>query len=117
MIEDLFSGLLDGIVIYLHLLRIVFLQPCVLVHLAVDELHGHTFLNLHGGFPLFLTIEPCLCPPSHASPVGIDAHYPRNVEALDIHVQVGKRVDDAVMRQGLLLEFFFNTSSIVERYT
>ena len=34
--------------IYLHLLRIVFLQPCVLVHLAVDELHGHTFLNLHG---------------------------------------------------------------------
>ena len=36
---------------------------------------------------------------------------------LDIHVQVGKRVDDAVMRQGLLLEFFFNTSSIVERYT
>lgn len=96
---------------------IVFLQPCVLVHLAVDELHSHTFLYLHGRFSLFLAIEPCLCPPSHASPVGIDAHHPRYVEALDIHVQIGKRINDAVMRQGLLLEFFFNTSSIVERYT
>ena len=107
----------DGVVIYLHLLGIVFLQPFVLVHLAVDELHGHAFLYLHGGFSLFLTIEPCLCPPSHASPVGIDAHHPRNVETLDIHIQVCKRIDDAVMRQGLLVEFFFNTSSIVERYT
>ena len=120
--QYLFFCLLDGIVIDLHLLGIMLLQPFVLIHLAVDELHGHTLLNLHRLLTLLLAIKPCLCPPPHTCPVGIDAHHPRYVKTLDIHVQIGKRVDDAVaarrlMRQALLSEFFFNTSSMVERYT
>ena len=50
MIEDLFSGLLDGVVIDFHLLREILFKPCVFFYVVIDELDGELTFYLDGGF-------------------------------------------------------------------
>ena len=87
MIEDLFSGLLDGVVIDFHLFREIFLQPFVFLDVVVDELDGQISFYLNGCFAFLAVVESSLSPPSDSRLVGIDAHKAWNVEALHIDVQ------------------------------
>ena len=63
LIHYLFSGLFDSLVIDLHLLRKVFLQPFILVYLVVDELYRNLNIDFNGGFTILTVVEPGFSPP------------------------------------------------------
>lgn len=62
--------------------------------------------DFDGCLALFPVVEPCLGPPAHTRPVGIDRDKPRYVEALYVDVQFRQRVYDAAIGQGFVMEFF-----------
>ena len=101
----------------LHLLGKELSEPLVLVNAVENELYGLLAFYLHTGFTQFVVIEPCLCPPPYSGAVGIDADQSRNVETLNVYVELGKRVDDVATAYGLLTFFFFIPSALVERNT
>lgn len=113
----MFFRLFDGLVVNLHLLGIKGFQPCVLFDVAVDEPYGLFPFDLHGCFSLFTVVEPGFRPPPDAGPVRIDRYCPGNVEALDVNVQFRQRVDDISAFQGFVIEFFFMSTPMVDRYT
>ncbi|GAE14371.1 hypothetical protein JCM6292_495 [Bacteroides pyogenes JCM 6292] len=57
MIEDLFSGLLDGVVIDFHLLREILFKPCVFLNIVIDELDGELTFYLDGASPASLLLN------------------------------------------------------------
>lgn len=86
---QLFLGLFYCLMIYLHLLWIVFLQPFVLVYLFMNELYGYLTVDLHCSFSDATIVEPRLYPPLYAVLVGIDGYLSLDVEGLDVYVEVG----------------------------
>ena len=113
--QELFSCLLDGVVVDLHLFWEVFFQPLILVYPIHDEEEGALTGDLHAGLPVFPVVEPGLRPPTDTCLVGIDADDSRDIETLDYDVQVLQWIDDAAVRYGLVIGFFFNPSSQVDR--
>ena len=109
--------MLDGTVVDLHLFGIKLFQPRVLFDVVVNEAYRLFPLDLHGRFALFPVVEPCLGPPSDPCSVGIDRDRPWYVETLYVDVQFRQRVDDPAIGQGFVIEFFFTSPPIVERYT
>ena len=100
----------------LHLPGEVLLQPLIFLHLIPDEEDGVLAGNLHAGLAVLPVVEPRLRPPADARLVRIDAHGPRDVEALDDDVQVLQRIHETAVRYGLPVGFFFTPSSHVDRY-
>ena len=94
----------------------MFLQPLILLHLIPDEEHSQLSCYLHACLTFLAVVEPCLCPPSDACLVGIDAHRPWYVEALHLDVKIRERVCQAAVRYGLPVNFFFTSSSHEDRY-
>lgn len=111
----MFSRLLDGIVIDLHLLGEMLLEPLVLLYLVVDEHQGKMPGDLYACLTLLAVVEPCLGPPPYARLVREDAHDARNVKALYLDVEVCKRVNQPSIGYGLLVCFFFTSSLQLER--
>ena len=117
LIDDLFPCLGKGCVEHLHLLGEVCLQPLVLLDDVLDELDSLLAVDLDSPFPFLSAVEPCLRPPDYAILVGIDTDRALDVEALNVEVEVGKRVDDALTLYGEVKSFFLSSSLIVERNT
>ena len=93
MVEKLFSGLVDCVVVSLHLTRKVLFEPFVLLYEVVDELDGKLALDFDCRLAMFGVVEPCLCKPADSESVGIDADNPWYVKRLDVNIPVGKRVN------------------------
>ncbi len=83
----------------------------------MDEAYRLFTLYLHGGFTFLPVVEPCLCPPADTGTVGIDGDDSRYVEALDVDVEFSQRINDAAVVYGFVMEFFFMSPLMVERYT
>ena len=93
-----------------HLLGEVFLQPFVIIHMVVDKTKGILKLYLHGSLTDLTIVEPCLGEPPYSCLVTIDADETRNVKALDVNVQRGKRINELTVSYRLGLYFFFTSS-------
>ena len=117
LIDDLLPCLGKGGMEYLHLLGEVCLQPLVLLNDVLDELDGLLAADLDSPFSLLPAVEPCLRPPDNTVLVGIDTDRALYVKTLDIEIEVGKRVDDALTLYGEVKSFFLSSSLIVERNT
>ena len=117
LIDDLFPCLGKGCVEHLHLLGEVCLQPLVLLDDVLDELDSLLAVDLDSPFPFLSAVEPCLRPPDYAILVGIDTDRALDVEALNVEVEVGKRVDDALAFYGEVKSFFLSSSLMLERNT
>ena len=117
LIDDLFSCLGKGCMEHLHLLGEVGLQPLVLLDDVLDELDSLLAVDLDSPFPFLSAVEPCLRPPDNTVLVGIDTDRALYVKTLDIEIEVGKRVDDALTLYGEVKSFFLSSSLIVERNT
>ena len=115
--QELLACLFDGMAVNLHLLGKELGEPLVLVDAVENELYGLLAFYLYTGFPQFVVVEPCLCPPPHSGAVGIDADQTWNVETLDIDVEFFKWIDNVAIAYGLLTLFFFIPSALVERNT
>ncbi len=102
-------------VVNLHLPGKELFQPCVLLDVVLHEPYRLLPLDFDGCLALFTVVEPCLRPPAHTRPVGIDRDKSRYVEALYVDVQFRQRVDDTAVGQGFVMEFFFTSPSAVER--
>ena len=112
LIDDLFSCLGKGGMEHLHLLGEVGLQPLVLLDDVLDELDSLLAVDLDSPFSFLSAIEPCLRPPDDTVLVGIYTD-----RALDVEVEIGKRVDDALAFYGEVKSFFFSSSLMLERNT
>ena len=117
LIDDLFSRLGKGCMEHLHLLGEVGLQPLVLLNDVLDELDGLLAADLDSPFSLLPAVEPCLRPPDNTVLVGIDTDRALYVKTLDIEIEVGKRVDDALAFYGEVKSFFLSSSLMLERNT
>ena len=103
--------------VHFHLFGEELLQPCVFLDVIMDEAYRLFTLYLHGGFTFLPVVEPCLCPPADTGPVRIYRHDTRYVEALDVDVEFSQRINDAAVAYGFVMEFFFMSPLMVERYT
>ena len=83
----------------------------------MDEAYRLFTLYLHGGFTFLPVVEPCLRPPADSGTVGIDGDDSRYVEALDVDVEFSQRINDAAVAYGFVMELFFMSPLMVERYT
>ena len=117
LIDDLLPCMGKGGMEYLHLLGEVCLQPLVLLNDVLDELDGLLAADLDSPFSLLPAVEPCLRPPDNTVLVGIDTDSALDVEALDVEVEIGKRVDDSLTLYGEVKSFFFSSSLMLERNT
>ena len=117
LIDDLLSCLGKGSMEHLHLLGEVGLQPLVLIDDVLDELDSLLAVDLDSPFSFLPAVEPCLCPPYDAVLVGIDTDSALDVEALDVEVEVRKRVDDTLALYGEVKSFFLSSSLMLERNT
>ena len=117
LIDDLFSCLGKGGMEHLHLLGEVCLQPLVLLDDVLDELDSLLAVDLDSPFSFLSAIEPCLRPPDDTVLVGIYTDRALDVEALDVEVEIGKRVDDALAFYGEVKSFFLSSSLMLERNT
>ena len=117
LIDDLFPCLGKGCVEHLHLLGEVCLQPLVLLDDVLDELDSLLAVDLDSPFPFLSAVEPCLRPPDYAILVGIDTDRALDVEALNVEVEVGKRVDDALALYGEVKRFLLSNSLKLEKNT
>ena len=97
--------------VHFHLFGEELLQPCVFLDVVMDEAYRLFTLYLHGGFTFLPVVEPCLCP------VLIYRYDTRYVEALDVDVEFSQRINDAAVAYGFVMEFFFMSPLMVERYT
>lgn len=104
-------------VVNLHLLGEELFEPCVFFYPVMYEVHGLSPLNFDRGFSFLLVVEPGFRPPAHSRTVGIYSYNPRYVEALDVKVQSGQRVYDSTGGDCFVMEFFFKSPPIPERYT
>lgn len=98
-----------------HLVWEILLKPLVLLHIVLDELYRQLTVYLYGALSLLPAVEPCLGPPVYPVLVGIDADGALDVEALDVDVEILKRVYDTLARYGVVSSFFFSISLIEER--
>lgn len=86
------TGLLDGLIVTVHLLREITAQPVILADTVVDELNGHATGNLHGGLTFLTTVEPRCRPPTLTDIITIHTRDTLKVKALYVNLQVGERV-------------------------
>lgn len=117
LIDDLFSCLGKGCMEHLHLLGEVGLQPLVLLDDVLDELDSLLAVDLDSPFSFLPAVEPCLRPPDYTVLVGIDTDRALYVKTLDIEIEVGKRIDDALTLYGEVKSFFLSSSLMLERNT
>ena len=89
--------------VHFHLFGEELLQPCVFLDVVMDEAYRLFTLYLHGGFTFLPVVEPCLCPPADTGPVRI--------------YEFSQRINDAAVAYGFVMEFFFMSPLMVERYT
>ncbi len=86
-----------------------------MVLLTTTERKGKLLINLYGRLTDITVIKPRLGPPAEARSIRVDADKTRDIEALDVKVELSKRIDQlsggAVT--ALLITFFFNHSSKV----
>ena len=100
-----------------HLFGIVFFKPGIFLNLIMDKENCQLTSNFYGFFAILTVVEPCLCPPADTGPVRIYRHDTRYVEALDVDVEFSQRINDAAVAYGFVMEFFFMSPLMVERYT
>lgn len=103
--------------VHLHLLGEKLFEPRVLFDIVVNETYRLFPLDFYRGFPFLPVVEPCLRPPADSGTVGIDGDDSRYVEALDVDVEFSQRIYDAAVAYGFVMEFFFMSPLMVERYT
>lgn len=108
MAKNLLPGLLDGVMVNLHLLWEVFFKPFVFFYVVVNELDGELSVYLDGSFSFLGVVEPCLCPPSDARTVWIDADNSRYVEALNVEVKFCQWINESATGYCPVLCFFFS---------
>lgn len=107
LLSELLLGLLNGIVVGLHLSGEILLQPFVLLYFISPETEGIGKTDCYGCLSIGPVVEPCFCPPVDSSLVCINADKSRDIETLDVYLQIGKRVYDSVLEAGLFFKFFF----------
>ena len=112
LIDDLLSCLGKGSMEHLHLLGEVGLQPLVLIDDVLDELDSLLAVDLDSPFSFLPAVEPCLRPPDYTVLVGIDTDRALYVKTLDIEIEVGKRIDDALTLYGEVKSFFYRVRSL-----
>ena len=87
----MFFCLFNRIVVHFHLFGEELFQPCVFLDVVMDEAYRLFTLYLHGGFTFLPVVEPCL--------------------------EFSQRIYDAAVAYGFVMEFFFMSPLMVERYT
>ena len=102
---------------YFHLTRKELFQPLVLCHIILYELNGQLTVDFNGSFTFLLAVEPSLCPPHNAVLVWIDTDSTLYVEALNVYIEILKRVYYTLACYSVVSSFFFSYSVIVERNT
>lgn len=113
--KNLFPGLLDGVMVNLHLLREVFFKPFVFFNVIVYKLDGELSVYLDGCFSFLGVVEPCLCPPSDARTVWIDANNSRYVETLNVEVKFCQWINESATGYCPVLCFFFSMALMDDR--
>ena len=113
----MFLCLLYGVMIDFHLFGEILFKPLVLLDIVIDEMDGQLPVDLHGCFSRLAVVEPCLCPPSDAGTIGIDADYTRNVETLYVDVEFRKWIDQVTAGYRYVFGFFFSSVLSDERNT
>lgn len=93
---ELFLGLLNSLMIYLHLLGEVLFKPFILFPLFPDELYCYHTRDKDGTLSDLSVVEPCLDPPLYAVSVRIYGYLACYIKGLDVYVQVFKRVYDSL---------------------
>ena len=83
--------------------------------MIMDEAQGVLKLYLHSSFAYLTVVEPCLGEPAYSGLVTIDTDKTWNVEALDVDVKGGKRINELTVGNRLRLYFFFTPSPIPDR--
>lgn len=99
----------------LHLLRIIFLQPQVLLEIPSHEANGKRTCYLHRSLSFHAVVDPQLRPPTDAALVRIDGDKPGDVEALDVDVKIRKWVNESAFGISLVNYFFFTSGASEER--
>ena len=100
-----------------HLLGEELFKPYVFLDVIMDELDGERPRYLNCSFPFLPSVEPCLRPPNNAVSVRIDTDCPLNVEALDVYLKVGQRVENTLAFYSPVNSFFFSISLMDDRNT
>ena len=102
---------------HFHLTWKELFQPLVLCHIILYELNGQLTVDFNGSFTFLLAVEPSLCPPHDAVFVWIYTDSTLYVEALNVYIEILKRVYYTLACYGVVSSFFFSYSVIVERKT
>ncbi len=100
-----------------HLFGEELFKPFVFLDIIMDELDGECSRYLNSSFPFLAPVEPCLRPPYNAVSVWIDTDCPLNVEALDVYLKVGQRVENTLAFYSPVNSFFFSISLMDDRNT
>lgn len=98
-----------------HLSWEIFPEHRLLVGPVEDEPYGGLSLHLDRRLSVLGVVEPCLDPPAQPCLVGIDGDQPRNVETLNVDVEILKRVDYSGCRDSSVMAFFLLSESIEDR--
>lgn len=99
----------------LHLLRIIFLQPQVLLEIPCHEANGKRACYLHRCLSFLAIVDPQLRPPTDAALVRIDGDEPGDVETLNVDVKIRKWVNEPAVGISLVNYFFFTSGASEER--
>lgn len=107
------AGLLDSLMIGIHLLGIMTGEPVVKLDITIDEGYSLLTANLNGWLAFLSTIKPTLRPTTIAGTVEENRGTTVDIEALHVNLKGGKGVYKAAV-SGLLINFFFCASPHVE---
>ena len=107
LLGQLLPGLLNRLMVCLHLNREVLLKHGILLDLVIPEAQRRLSAYRHGRLAVLAVVEPGLGPPVDAALVRIHADKPGDVKALDINLEIRQRVDDALLPFCFIRYFFF----------
>ena len=111
--QELLTGLLNSLVIGIHLLGIMTGEPVVKLDVPIDEGDSLLTANLNGRLALLPAIKPPFRPATIAGAIEENRGTTVDIEALHVNLKGGKGVYKAAV-SGLLINFFFCASPHVE---
>lgn len=107
LLGELLSGLLNSLMISLHLLGEILFKHRIFLYLVTPEAQGNLLADLDGSLSVCSVIEPCLRPPVDTTLIRIDTDQSWDIKALYIYVKISKRVDNALFGYCIGFKFFF----------
>lgn len=107
------AGLLDSLMIGIHLLGIMTGEPVVKLDITIDEGDSLLTANLNGWLSLLTAIKPPFRPTTITGAIEEHRGTTVDIETLHVNLKGGKRVYKAAV-SGLLINFFFCASPHVE---